>query len=365
MNDPKAAAPQQQQQRWWHFFKRKSAAPPDPNDPVAQQELLRRSHLRCVLPSYIVLLLLLLLLLGETARCIYSSILQQWVEEAVLHLNKETGAYLEYQHALFSVFSSKPASFCYGDLVRAAQQQQQQQQQQEEEFGSSERAALMEAVKAFAPSLCIYRKDLYFFEEPSGELLGNSFSEITKVVYSCGRELAALLARVSRHLPPRVFNYTQRKVQFIDKVFGLIETNKTSKNHWCAAALDDQEVQLIHNTTVELEALNNTIKKQRILGRLKLICGIQSILVASEAPPALMQMMRMMEASIHQALQQSHTAALHVGLELQSCVDTKEIIPIRTLLDGCLEVYRHELRARGQPPLAAAAAAAAAVEVAY
>ncbi|XP_026192798.1 uncharacterized protein LOC113147216 [Cyclospora cayetanensis] len=88
------------------------------------------------------------------------------------------------------------------------------------------------------------------------------------------------------------------------------------------------------------------VTEQRILGRLKIICGAQAILVASDAPPGMKQMLRMMELLAHRALHHANTAALHVRLELQSAAETKEMVSMRQLLDGCLEVYKHDLRSR-------------------
>ena len=63
--------------------------------------------------------------------------------------------------------------------------------------------------------------------------------------------------------------------------------------------------------------------------------------------PGMMQMMRMMELLAHTVLRHANTASLHVRLELQSSAETKEMVNMRQLLDGCLEVYKNDTRSRG------------------
>lgn len=60
-------------------------------------------------------------------------------------------------------------------------------------------------------------------------------------------------------------------------------------------------------------------------------------------------MMRLMELLAHRVLRHANTASLHVRLELQSSAETKEMVNMRLLLDGCLEVYKSETRSRGEP----------------
>ncbi|OEH80064.1 3 5 -cyclic nucleotide phosphodiesterase domain-containing protein [Cyclospora cayetanensis] len=360
-----------------------------------------------------------MVVLFETGRCLYSSVSQQWVEEAVLHTHKELSNYLEFQYTLFSTFASRSPSFCYKELV--------DQKGEISGFAAAQRDAVTEAVKAYTPSLCIYQKDLYFFEEPSGELASHSLPDLVNTAYACGKEFSQLLSGVSGALADEIYTYTQRKIHFIDVAFQLLETNEVTPSQWCGTALDDQDVALIHATSVALDTLSNKIRgdatnilklekfeqretnalipvimmlvlfvlslplwrrknvfrkvfhqrfehlwsnlqkidqvlqrklenlvmvlqcvtEQRILGRLKIICGAQAILVASDAPPGMKQMLRMMELLAHRALHHANTAALHVRLELQSAAETKEMVSMRQLLDGCLEVYKHDLRSRG------------------
>ncbi|KAL8431554.1 hypothetical protein Efla_000600 [Eimeria flavescens] len=382
----------------------------DPNDPVAQQELLHKAHQKNMRPTWICFGLVLVLVLAETGRALYSAILQQWVEEAALHTNKELNSYLEFQYAMYSTFSSRDPSFCYEEFVE-------KRPKVEIPPGEKERNKITEALKAYTPSLCIYKKDLYFFEEPTGELASNSLPDLINMAYACGREFAMLLKGVKGDLVNDIYEYTQRKIYFIDVAFQLLETPTLTASQWCGVALDDEDVALMHSTSVALDNLSRKIKEnesrdantlapvimmvilffllnplwkrksvfkrvfhqrfehlwnnlqkidqvlqrklenlvmvlqcvteQRILGRLKIICGVQSILVSSDAPPGLMQMMRLMELLAHRVLHHANTASLHVRLELQSSAETKEMVNMRLLLDGCLEVYKNDIRARG------------------
>ncbi|KAL8273275.1 hypothetical protein Esti_002776 [Eimeria stiedai] len=405
-----AEKPPSPRQPWWHLRKQRNAPPPDPNDPVAQRALLRKAHQKNMRPTWICFGLVLAVVLFETARALYSTIKQQWVEESALHTNKELNNYLEFQYAMFSTFSSRSPSFCYDELVTT--------KGEHEELGNKERDAITEAIKAYTPSLCIYKKDLYFFEEPTGELASNSLPDLINMVYVCGREFANLLKGVSGDLVKELFTYTQRKIHFIDLAFRLLETPKLTASQWCGVALTDEDVALMHSTSIALDTLGQKIKEnesrdtntlvpvimmvvlfvilnpiwkrrnvfkrvfhqrfehlwnnlqkidqvlqrklenlvmvlqcvteQRILGRLKIICGVQSILVSSDAPPGLMQMMRLMELLAHRVLHHANTASLHVRLELQSSAETKEMVNMRLLLDGCLEVYKNDIRSRVQ-----------------
>lgn len=63
-----------------------------------------------------------------------------------------------------------------------------------------------------------------------------------------------------------------------------------------------------------------------------------------------MQMTRTLELLANCVLRHANTACLHVKLELQSLAESKELVNMRQLLDGCLEVYKTDLRARGDFP---------------
>ncbi|KAL8434870.1 hypothetical protein ACSSS7_002836 [Eimeria intestinalis] len=191
-------------------------------------------------------------ILFETARALYCTIKQQWVEESVLHTNKELNSYLEFQYAMFSTFSSRAPSFCYDDLVKP--------QGAAEEVNNKERDIITEAIKAYTPSLCIYKKDLYFFEEPTGELASNSLPDLINMAYACGREFANLLKGVSGDLVKELFTYTQRKIHFIDLAFQLLETPKLTASQWCGVALNDEDVALMHSTSIGLDSLGQKIK---------------------------------------------------------------------------------------------------------
>ena len=224
----------------------------DPNDPVAQQALLKQSHDRSMRPTWICFGLVLAMVLIETGRALYSTIKQQWVEEAVLHINKELANYLEFQYSMFSNFSSRPPSFCYSDFIKA--------EGAAPPFGTKERDTITEAIKTYTPSLCIYKKDLYFFEEPTGELASQSLPDLINMAYACGREFSHLLKGVSGELVDEIYTYTQRKIHFIDLAFQLLETKELTASQWCGVALDDEDVALLHTTSVALDRLSDEIK---------------------------------------------------------------------------------------------------------
>ncbi|KAL8452324.1 hypothetical protein Emag_002443 [Eimeria magna] len=247
-----AEKPPSPRRPWWHLRKHNDAPPPDPNDAVAQQALLRKAHQKTMRPTWICFGLVMALVLFETGRALYSTIKQQWVEESVLHTNKELNSYLEFQYAMFSTFSSRPASFCYKDLV--------EKKGKADELGSNERDVITEAIKAYTPSLCIYKKDLYFFEEPTGELASNSLPDLINMAYACGREFANLLKGVSGDLVKELFTYTQRKIHFIDLAFQLLETPKLTASQWCGVALNDEDVALMHSTSIALDSLGQKLK---------------------------------------------------------------------------------------------------------
>lgn len=203
-------------------------------------------------PTWICFGLVLCAVLIETGRALYSTIRQQWVEEAALHTNKELNSYLEFQYSMFSTFSSRPPSFCYSDMIN--------QKGRISALGTKERDTITEAIKAYAPSLCIYKKDLYFFEEPSGELAGHSLPDLINMAYACGREFAMLLKGISGDLVHEVYTYTQRKIHFIDVAFQLLETKELTASQWCGVALDDEDVALLHATSVALDTLSTKIK---------------------------------------------------------------------------------------------------------
>lgn len=203
-------------------------------------------------PTWTCFGLVLFVVLFETGRALYSTILQQWVEEATLHVHKELNSYLEFQNSMFSTFASRPPSFCYKDLV--------EKKGKIDPLGTKERDLITEAIKAYTPSLCVYKKDLYFFEEPTGELESQSLPDLINMAYACGKEFAMLLNGISRDLVNDVYTYTQQKIHFIDFAFQLLETKELTASQWCGVALDDEDVALLHATSVALDALGDRIK---------------------------------------------------------------------------------------------------------
>ena len=224
----------------------------DPNDPVAQQELLRKSHIKCMQASWISWGVLTAGLLVEVGWCLYTIFVQQWVEESRMHLNKELSSYMIFEDTLFSVFSSRSPSYCYKDLIDHKQSIPIIPQQDKE--------IIREAVKTFASSMCIYTRDIYFFEEASGELIKDSLPAFVDAVYACGKDFSVLLSRIHKPLVKDLFIYIQRKISFIDLAFQLVENKQITANLWCAATLQDQQVADFHEASVLLRTLTDKLQ---------------------------------------------------------------------------------------------------------
>ncbi|PHJ24638.1 3 5 -cyclic nucleotide phosphodiesterase domain-containing protein [Cystoisospora suis] len=375
-------------------------------DLEATQRRLRRAHRHTMLPTWIITATTLIYVLFEGGRMLYDTTIQQWSEEAILHVDKEVFVLQEFASGFYSLTEQLTADYCFLKFMENPSLTAEVSQE-----------GIRDLLSSYAPSLCSWQKDLYFFDEPVADTSDTSTPHLLNSTYTCGKTFADLIRRINGDMVELIENYTVVKMSTIDMVAPLMESPELTPHVLCdldfspadltlcqsqLMALEQLRIQLteyvgrdwhlfsplitiviifilssfywgrrnvftsVFHTRFEslwamLQQIDQVLQRrlenmvvimqcvidERMIGRLKVISGIQSLLLASESPAVMRQFYRVMESCTFGLLDGLSLASQYVKLEMQSSAESREMVNIRLLIDGCIQVFRNETTEKG------------------
>lgn len=205
-------------------------------------------------PTWITFSILLVVTLAECGRGLYMTILQQWVEESELHIQKEINAYQSVISMAYQISFVNKNEYCYKDFAKTATEELTDSQQL--------RTSILDLLKDYTPSLCYYKKDLYFFDEPDPDLPSSSILDLVNMAYACGKEFSVVVSVLGSEFVDAVYEYTIEKIFIIERLFQFLETKTITPSHWCNMVLEFDEVSRLQNSTLALETLSERVKSR-------------------------------------------------------------------------------------------------------
>ncbi|CBZ53499.1 calcium/calmodulin-dependent 3',5'-cyclic nucleotide phosphodiesterase [Neospora caninum Liverpool] len=385
------------------FLKAEVAPGSEAQDLEATQRRLRRAHRRTMLPTWLLTGLTLAYVLFEGGRLLYETTLQQWSEEAILHIDKEIFFLHDFAAGFYSLAEQLTSDYCFLNFMDA---------RDPPIAPTATREQIHALVSVYAPSFCSWIKDLYFFEEPIPGTSDSSTAQLLNTTYVCGERFADLVRRINGDMMDLVHNYTIVKMQLIEMLVPLVENPNWSPHLLCDLDFSAEDLWTCSNGLSALEQLRNQLSgylgrewhlyspilsivivfilatlffarrhafkgvfharfeclwamlqqidqvlqrrlenmvvimqsviDDRMIGRLKVVSGIQSLLLSSESP-----FYRVMEHCTFDLIEGLSLASQYVKLEMQSSTESREMVNIRLMLDGCIQVYKNETRANG------------------
>ncbi|PFH38525.1 3'5'-cyclic nucleotide phosphodiesterase domain-containing protein [Besnoitia besnoiti] len=390
------------------LFKAEPAPGSDLHDMEATQRRLRRAHRRTLMPTWLLTGVSLAYVLFEGGRMLYETTIQQWSEEAILHVDKEIFVLHDFAAGFYSLTEQLTADYCFLNFMNAAAPPA---------APTVTREQIQALIRAYAPSLCSWHKDLYFFQEPVAALQDASTLQLLNTTFVCGERFADLVRRINAQMVDRIHNYTLGKLKAIEMLTPLADNSRWTPHLLCDLDFSSEDLWTCHRELVSLELLRaqlsgylrrewhlyspilsivivfilatlfwarrpvfkaifhsrfeslwgmlqqidqvlqrrlenmvvvmQSVIDDRMIGRLKVISGIQSLLLASESPAVMRQFFRVMESCTFALLDGLNLASQYVQLEMQSSTEGREMTNLRLLLDGCIQVYKNETQAKG------------------
>ncbi|EPR64411.1 3'5'-cyclic nucleotide phosphodiesterase domain-containing protein [Toxoplasma gondii GAB2-2007-GAL-DOM2] len=390
------------------FLKAEPNPGSETQDLEATQRRLKSAHRRTMLPTWILTGLSLAYVLFEGGRLLYETTLQQWSEEAILHIDKEIFFLHDFAAGFYSLAEQLTSDYCFLNFMNA---------HSPPAAPTSTREEVQNLISGYAPSFCSWIKDLYFFEEPLADTADRSTYQLLNTTYNCGERFADLVQRINGNMVEVVQNYTLVKMRLIEMLAPLVDNRNWSPHLLCDLDFSAGDLWACHDGLTALEQLRGQLSgylgrewhlyspilsivivfilatlffsrrhafnavfhtrfeslwamlqqidqvlqrrlenmvvimqsviDDRMIGRLKVVSGIQSLLLSSESPAVMRQFYRVMEHCTFELIESLNLASQYVKLEMQSSTEGREMVNIRLLLDGCIQVYRNETRANG------------------
>lgn len=216
----------------------------DMQDLEATQRRLRRAHRHTMLPTWIVTAAILIYVLFECGRMLYDTTIQQWSEEAILHVDKEIFVLQEFASGFYSLTEQLTADYCFLKFM-------------EEPLAKAEvsQEEIRNLLSSYAPSMCSWKKDLYFFDEPVADTSDTSIPHLLNSTYACGKTFADLIRRINDDMVDLIENYTVVKMGTIDMVAPLVENPEVTPHVLCDLDFSPADLAVCQSQLMVLEQL--------------------------------------------------------------------------------------------------------------